>query len=254
VRKAFLLALVAVALSGCGAAASTAAAPTTAPTYSATVLGDGPVAYWRMGDTSGAIMADQSSHGNSGAYEGGFTLGQPGAIAGDGNTAVLFDGVSGAASVPSSASLQVNNVTIELWMKKQADNEYGVYVAKNVDPGGGAGSGWFQLLNSHHDGHLEFRVTADYPTIVSSQTLALNTWYYVVTTYDGTTAKLFINGKLDSALAVTAIPKQSTDPLYIGRRPDGHFTNALVDEVAIYPTALSADRIAAHWRIATATR
>ncbi|TMD05725.1 MAG: LamG domain-containing protein, partial [Chloroflexi bacterium] len=54
--------------------------------------------------------------------------------------------------------------------------------------------------------------------------------------------------------SVTAVPKQTNDPLTIGRRPDGHFTNALIDEVAIYPTALSADRIAAHWRIASAAR
>ncbi|HYS28221.1 MAG TPA: LamG domain-containing protein, partial [Candidatus Limnocylindria bacterium] len=99
------------------------------------------------------------------------------------------------------------------------------------------------------------RVTADVgPTVTSLQLLALNTWYYVVATYDGTTAKLYINGKLDNSLSVTAVPKQTNDSLTIGRRPDGHFTNALIDEVAIYPTALSADRIAAHWRIASATR
>jgi len=250
-----VLALVAVALSGCGAAASTAAAPTTAPTYSATVLGDGPVAYWRMGDTSGAIMADQSSHGNSGAYEGGFMLGQPGAIAGDGNTAVLFDGASGGASVPSSTSLKMNQITIELWIEKRTETGWGAYVTKNFVGSGGAGSGWFQLLNNAYSGHLAFRVTGDYdPVLVSSATLDLNTWYYVVATYDGTVAKLFVNGKVDSTLPVVASPAQNADPLYIGRRADGFFTNAVIDEVAIYPTALSADRIAAHWRIATATR
>ena len=246
----------ALAGSGCGPiTVATPASPTIAPTYIAAVLSDGPVGYWRMGETTGTTMTDQSSHGNNGVYQGGFKLGQPGAIAGDGDTAVAFDDKSGAASVPSSASLQVNTVTIELWIKKKTDTEYGVYVAKNVAPGGDAGSGWFQLLNSHHNGQLEFRVAADVgPTVTSVQMLALNTWYYVVATFDGTTAKLFINGKLDSSLSVTAVPKQTNDPLTIGRRPDGHFTNALIDEVAIYPTALSADRIAAHWRIASAAR
>jgi len=243
---------VALAVAGCGTplAASTS---TAARTYSATVLADGPVAYWRMDDTT-SNMADSSGHANNGRYAGTYALGQTGAIAGDGNTAVGFDGQSGAASVVSSTTLQVNTVTIELWVNKRTDTEYGAYVVKNFEAGGGAGTGWFELLNSHHDGRLEFRVTSDgVPTLVSSSTLALNTWYYVVATYDGAVAKFFVNGKLDSTLKVTAIPKQTADPLFIGRRTDGLFNSAVIDEVAIYPVALSADRIAAHWRAASGT-
>ncbi len=135
-----------------------------------------------------------------------------------------------------------------------ADTEYGVYVAKNVAPGGGAGSSWFQLLNSHHNGQLEFRVTSDgAPVVVSNSTLALNTWYYVVATYDGSVAKLFLNGKPDATLKVTAVPKQTSDPLFIGRRTDGHFNDATLADVAIYSVALSPERIAAHWQATSAT-
>ena len=256
-RRAVLLLLVALAMSGCGAATvASTAAPSTAPkSYSATVLADGPAAYWRMDETTGTTMADATGKGNNGAFAGTYTLGQPGAIAADGSSAVAFDGQSGAASAPSSASLQLNTVSIELWIKKRAETEYGVYVAKNVAVGDGAGSGWFQLLNSHHDGRLEFRVTSDLePALVSTSTLALNTWYYVVATYDGTVAKLFVNGKLDASLEVTATPKQTADPVFLGRRADGLFNNAVLDEVAIYPAALSADRTAAHWQAASGAR
>jgi hypothetical protein len=148
----------------------------------------------------------------------------------------------------------VNTVTIEAWINKRADTEYGVYVAKNVEPGGGAGSSWFELLNSHHNGKLEFRVTSDgSPSVVSNSTLALNTWYYVVATYDGATAKLYINGNPDGMLKVTAVPKQTADPLFIGRRMDGLFNEAALSDVAIYSAALSAERIAAHWQAASGT-
>ena len=149
----------------------------------------------------------------------------------------------------NSPSLQVNTVTIEMWVKKHTDTEYGVYVAKNVEPGGGAGSSWFELLNSHHNGELEFRVTSDgAPAVLSNATLALNTWYYVVATYDGAIAKIYINGKLDGTLKVTAVPKQTSDPLFIGRRMDGLFADAALANVAIYSAALSPARIAAHWQ------
>jgi len=231
-------------MSGCGGPATAVA--TASKTYGATVLADHPVAYWRMDETGGSTMADASGNANNGRYVGTYTLAQPGALAGG---AVAFDGQSGAASVLSSPSLQVNTVTIEAWIKKRTDTEYGVYVAKNVEPGGGAGSSWFELLNSHHNGRIEFRVTSDgAPTVVSNSTLALGTWYYVTATYDGAVAKLYVNGKLDGELKVTAVPKQTSDPLFIGRRTDGFFNDAAMAEVAIYSVALSADRIAAHWQ------
>ena len=231
-------------MSSCGNA--TVVSPAAAKTYTATVLADHPVAYWRMDETTGSTMADTSGNANNGHYVGIYTLGQPGALAGG---AVAFDGQSGAASVMNSPSLQVNTVTIEMWLKKHTDTEYGVYVAKNVEPGGGAGSSWFELLNSHHNGELEFRVTSDgAPAVLSNSTLALNTWYYVVATYDGATAKIYINGKLDGTLKVTAVPKQTSDPLFIGRRMDGLFADASLANVAIYSAALSAARIAAHWQ------
>src|SRR5256885_9292312 len=201
-------------MSSCGnaTAASTAA---TAKTYSATVLADHPVAYGRMDETAGSTMADASGKANHGRYVGIYTLGQPGALAGG---AVAFDGQSGAASVMNAASLQVNTVTIEVWLKKHSDSEYGVYVAKNIQVGGGSGTSWFELLNSHHNGQLEFRVTSDgAPAVLSTSTLALNTWYYVVATYDGAVAKLYVNGKLDGELKVAVVPKQTSDPLFIGR-------------------------------------
>lgn len=206
-----------------------------------------------MGESSGTTMTDESKNGNHGTYVGSVALGQPGALAGDKGTAVAFDGRTAAATVPSSRSLQVNSITIELWVKKTTESGYGVYVAKNVAGGGGAGSSWFQLLNNSFSGQLVFRVTGDIdPVLVSSTALSLNTWYYVVATYDGTAAKLYINGKLDGSLPAVAAPAQTDAPLYIGRRADGFFTNAVLQEVAIYPTALSADRIAAHWQAATA--
>jgi len=245
--------LVAVAISGCGA--TTIAAPASVPkSYSALVLADAPAAYWRMDETTGTTMADATTNGNNGHYDGIVLLGQPGPLAPDGSTAVGFDGATGGASVPSSTSLQTNWVTIELWINKRAHSDYGFYVVKNVVSGGGSSSGWFELLNSHNNGRLEFRVTGDVdPVLVSTATLELNRWYYVAATYDGVVAKLYIDGKLDGTLAAVVSPAQNGDPLYIARRADGFFSNAQLAEVAIYPKALSAERIAAHWQAASAT-
>src|SRR2546427_12015435 len=86
-RRALLLLVIGAALSGCGGA-STAASPTTPPSYRASVLADHPVAYWRLDEETGTVMVDASGNGNDGAYAGAVTLGQPGAPASDGGTAV----------------------------------------------------------------------------------------------------------------------------------------------------------------------
>jgi hypothetical protein len=226
--------------------------PALAAGYSATILADGPAAYWRLGEISGTAAADASSHGNAGTYSGvagAYTLGQPGALYGDADTATQFDGRAGFVIVPSSSGLQTNQVSIEVWIKKLTESPWGTYVSKNITYGGKAGSGWFQLLNYGSSGRLQFRVTGEdtASSLQSAATLLLNTWYHVVATYDGATARLFVNGALDSSMGITATPAQTSEPLYIGRRPDGYYANAVLDEVAVYPTALSASQVANHW-------
>lgn len=70
-------------------------------------------------------------------------------------------------------------------------------------------------------------------------------------TYDGVVAKLYVDGKLDGSLPAGVGPVQNDDPILLGRRVDGFSNYALLAEVAIYPTALWAERIAAHWGAAS---
>src|SRR5438132_14169131 len=97
-RKTLLLVLIGAALSGCGVP-STAATPTAPPSYQASVLADHPVAYWRLSEATGAVMADASGNGDDRAYAGAVTLCPPGALAPDGDTAHVFDPTASAATV-----------------------------------------------------------------------------------------------------------------------------------------------------------
>jgi len=248
--------LMGVSLSACGAAGVTATQPIASadPGYRANVLADRPVAFWPMDETSGTVMRDASGNGHDGAYTGSVAFAQAGPIKASPAAAIAFDGTAGWASVPDDNSFHLSTITIELWINKQTESEFGAYVTKNFTPGGGAGTGWFQLLNDHHDGRILFRVGDDDAGLVSATVLRLKTWYYVVATYDGTTARLFINGKLDTSGAFAPGPKQGTDAIEIGRRGDGLMNNATISGVAIYPSALTGDRVAAHWQAASSGR
>src|SRR3989442_5707000 len=112
-RWALLLLFVGAVLSGCGGA-STAASPTTPPSYRASVLADHPVAYWRLDEETGTVLVDASGNGNDGTYAGAVTLGQPGALASDSDTAAGVGPAGGAANVPRTASLPGNPVTDDI--------------------------------------------------------------------------------------------------------------------------------------------
>ncbi|MBI2658548.1 LamG domain-containing protein [Candidatus Woesearchaeota archaeon] len=91
-------------------------------------------------------------------------------------------------------------------------------------------------------------------SFLSSSSLRNNTWTYVVGTFDGSTAKIYLNGVLDasSSAAFTGFFSNGTKPqrILIGARdasvPDTPF-NGIIDEVKIYKRALAAEEVRTHY-------
>ena len=108
-------------MAGPSTASAATCSGTTGSAYSSAITATpGLVSYWRLGESSGTNACD--SYGpNAGTYQGGFTLGATGAIAGDPDTAVRLDGSSGYVNVPHSSSLDVgDSFTIEAWVKRNS--------------------------------------------------------------------------------------------------------------------------------------
>ena len=87
--------------------------------YAKTVLETPGVShYWRLGESSGSTLIDAVG-GASATISGGagaVTLGQPGALTGETDTAASFDGLSGTAQAPVNLS-GTSKLTIEFWLK-----------------------------------------------------------------------------------------------------------------------------------------
>ena len=79
--------------------------------------------------------------------------------------------------------------------------------------------------------------------------VTFNQWSHVVGTYDGATAKLYINGALVASTTVNAPITHSANSLMIGQGPGStNYTwNGSLDEVALYGSALSAAQILQHY-------
>ena len=75
-----------------------------------------------------------------------------------------------------------------------------------------------------HNGLPQFDVHLDgsYVSPAGDEKITLDSWTHVAGVYDGSSAKLFLNGKLTQSLPASGARTQNQLPLYIGADPDGY--------------------------------
>ncbi len=219
--------------------------------YIETILQDAPLAYWRFGETSGAIARDERDAYN-GTYTGGVTLGAAGAIAGDTNGAATFDGDSGYVVVGPGAGLSFSGnhpYTLEAWVKpartiteeeRIMGRRVGIIGSSNVEG---------YRLTLYND--IVFDRYAGDRLIGEAKAVRppLEKFTHVVATYDGSALSLYTDGSLSwkSIQATDPLPAIAADFVIAANslKEDLYFRGTL-DEVAVYGIALSAERIKEH--------
>jgi hypothetical protein len=210
--------------------------------YSAEVLADNPLAYWRFGEAAGPAALDASGSGRDGTYVGGVTLGEPGLLAGD--SAARFDGMNDEMSAGEIFNFAGSvPFTIELWIKPDDIDSLGALVSKY----GWDGSnyfGWLLTESSNVANGVRFRRTGS--SLLEGTALVADEFNHVVVTFDGVTQLLFINGVEAGSRAGNALVDLGKDPFRVGRAANWASYAGVIDEVAIYGTALPPARIEAH--------
>ena len=222
------------------------------PSYSASVLADSPLAYWRLGEASGTTAADASGNNRTGSYLNTPSLGAPGALTGDSNSAVSFNGVDEYVNVPYLAALNPSAFTIEAWAYPTGGQGTFRSIVTSRDYAPGAAKGY--VLYAAPDNTWQLWTGAGGWNVVYGPSIVLNQWTHLVGTYDGTTLRLYVNGALVSSNTVTYTPN-TTRPLRVaaGRTELSaqYLLPGRVDEVAVYGSALSAARVQAHYNSGT---
>ncbi len=145
---------------------------------------------------------------------------------------------SAYAYTPNNALMNITNqLTISCWF-----NSSNIMVTQRlIDKLSGAATGNFCL--DIYQGKLRFFCGA---SGLATNTLVLgsNTWYHVAATYDGNFMKLFLNGNLLSAVALTGNLPQNLNPFIIGGDQSGTSRfGGLINDVRFYSRPLSQSEI-----------
>lgn len=244
---------VAVSLGNHRACAGSVRGATTCP-YPAMVLSDSPLFYYRLGDM-GQTDASQTVATNLGSqpstnaiYKTGvnpFTgLGAAGGIFHDGDAALNDPHVTnGCLSNSGSTPTTLTDVTWEAWVKPNANAHTYMTLLSWSSSGPG--------LYLHSNTKLDFYISGDADS--PAGVVASGTWQHVVAARAGTTVTYYVNGvSVGTATQSGSFGTQSGTPLVACDNFSGDDYDGIIDDVAIYGSALSAARVLAHWNCGNA--
>ncbi len=228
--------------------------------YSSVILADSPTGYWRLGDATAISPVDSSAGGaHPGTVTATVTALQTGALAGDSNTAFLFDGSTGNITITGTpaydGSTGVHPFSFECWFKCAAAANTACLWNNNNNASKGVSltltlTG---LLVKAID-----NVSGQTTSITYAMTYAANGWHHIVMTISRSpdVLKLYVDGANVGTQAMAGADGgdfSGQSQLKWGSGTFDRFFSGYMDELALYNTALSSVQVSAHYAAATAT-
>jgi hypothetical protein len=172
--------------------------------------------------TTATTWYDVSSGGNNGTLTNGPTFNSAN------NGSIVFDGVDDYAVTTQDQTPNLNitsSITLETWLKSTAvaNSQHGDGVnSKGLSSDGNTGVYETLIVSSGEINYPFFRIriVSNTPTYFPTNiSLSLNQIYHFVSTYDGSTMRIFINGvEAGTGLSTSGNIETNTQPLCIGVR------------------------------------
>ncbi len=218
-----------------------------ANSYASFIMADKPISYWRLGETSGEVALDYAG-GRNGAYLNGVSLGQPGALVGDNNTAAGFNGdAQTKLEIPYNAALNPTNFSLELWAKITGGSAHRSPVTSRDDA---PQRGYIIYATPANQWEFWSGTGAGWDTI-AGPAVVNDKWIHLAITYDGVTKRFYTDGALAGS-STNAFRPNTARPLRIGAgatetETGNFFFFGDIDEVAFYNTVLTPEKIALHF-------
>ncbi len=152
-------------------------------------------------------------------------------------TALDFDGTDDHVVLANEGNFDfTTSMTVEFWVKSNGFGLLEGLVTKGDDS-------W--RVHTETNGTVKFAGSSAFPDFASTSAIDDNTWHHVAATYDGTTAKIYIDGVEESSVAANDPIDNSSFNVAIGNNLQslGRAVQAQMDNVRIWSDARTATEI-----------
>jgi hypothetical protein len=228
--------------------------PAAWPSYRELVVSMGPVAYWRLGEATGATAFDEMNNLDA-TYQADPTLGQPGALVRDADTAIDCDGGSDYVLANTPRFDGVMALTVVWWAKAVSVQVDRPMMSLQSDAFGHFGDRWpnVRFDAAHPNGSPTDLVTLSLRNQAGNWVIgygggqtAQPGWHcYALVWTSGSAPILY----LDGAVAPMTDPPGvlggalRSDVVAIGRGNKDQWWHGALDEFAIWDQALTATQV-----------
>lgn len=202
----------------------------------------GLVGYWNLDEASGLIAYDSSGHSNDGIIYGASWA------AGIIDSALSFNGVDSYVEIPDDDTLDCRTITIEAWVKVNGTTGDDQIIVTKWYPD------YSYTLELNPDGATpQFVLNISQPiVIISDTTIPIGSWAHIAGTYEGSTAKIYINGTLAGTTDIPGGVAVGDSLLCFGSHSpaasgDRNWFKGIIDGVRIYNKALTTPEIEDHY-------
>ena len=212
--------------------------------YASADLAEGLVVYFTFDNVKGDTVPDDSGNGLDADIIANTDI-----VDGKYGKAIRITKVGpDCVNVPASDDLKITGeITMAAWINQDSWATDAQWFDKNCHNGGEHSSYGIGAFNSGKNFNMFLGTGNSRPTLSQPHGLDEKTWHHVVGTYDGSTMKVYVDGKLEAEKDEKFDFKGTNDQdLRIGcskDRPNYTFENGSIDEAAVWRRALSEDEI-----------
>jgi signal peptidase I len=211
--------------------------------YATAIKASGPLSYWRLGQSSTTSAPDETGLAAM-TLSGSPTTGAAGAVSVDPDAATRFG--SGSYGSATHASYAISgNVSVAAWTNATTTTN-----SRLIFKGGQSVGTLNYLLSWSMDGKdMRFLVDGNGVRYEAKATWPVGGGYHFVCgVYDGTYARLYLDGVEAAKIAASGALAVNTTPLTISASSPA--LTGSVDEAAVWNKALTAEQIAGFYALA----
>jgi hypothetical protein len=195
--------------------------------------------WWRLDEGSDNLANDSSGNGNLGVIQGTPTW-VPGILDG----ALQFNGTDCYVNCGNGPSLQMQNqITMAFWIKTPGFTRNWAAIITKGD------ASWRMSRSSETGNSVHMGIggttTVGNPWFDASKPIADNAWHHIAGVYDGTTARIYIDGVESASREATGQLATNSNNVLIGENEGGtgRLLSGTLDDVRIYSRGLAAEEI-----------